>query len=45
MMNEQFYKYSMTKINNQKINTLYASFNKFLDSNYQTINIEDTSKI
>jgi hypothetical protein len=45
MMNEQFYKYSMTKLNNQKINTLNISFNKFLNSDYQSISIEDTSKI
>ena len=44
-MNEQFYEYTMKKLNNKKIQNINYSFNKFLKSNYQTITIEDTSNI
>ncbi len=45
MMNENFYEYSMKILNSKKINSLNVSFNNFLKSNYQSLNIEDTKKI
>ncbi len=44
MMNENFYEYSMKILNSKKISSLNVSFNNFLKSNYQSLNIEDTKK-
>ena len=45
MMNENFYKYAIMKINKKKIDNLSKSFENFLNSKYQSITIKDTSKI
>ena len=45
MMNENFYKYAILTLNKNKINDLNKAFKNFLNSNYQSITIKDTSKI
>ncbi len=45
MMNENFYKYAITKLNRKKIDNLNKTFGNFLNSNYQSLTIKDSSKI
>ena len=45
MMNENFYKYAITKLNRKKIDNLNITFGNFLNSNYQSLTIKDSSKI
>jgi len=45
MMKEEFYEYMMKSLDEQRIKKIYIFFKNFLKSNYQSINIEDTSRI
>jgi hypothetical protein len=45
MMKEEFYEYMMKSLDEQKIKKIHLFFKNFLKSNYQSINIQDTSRI
>ena len=45
MYTENFYEYIMNTLDSNKIETMDKKFEKFLNSKYQSLSIEDSSRI